>query len=226
MEQNQQPRKADVAKFAELLRRRRRAAPRFSIDAAHYAADVPELLKVCYQHEVERRGRAFRDDEETAGHLQKVAKWLTGGSLKPGLLLYGTPGNGKTTIAQAAAQLINLLYADETDYYNERIGVITISALDLADIAKREESGYLKRIKTAPLLHIDDVGCEPVAVKVWGNEVSPLVEVLYSRYDRQLYTVLTSNLGDEDILRRYGVRIADRFREMFDYIAFENRSYR
>ena len=80
--------------------------------------------------------------------------------------------------------------------------------------------------KTTELLHIDDVGTEPASVKVWGNEVSPLVEILYSRYDNLLYTVITSNLSDEDILPRYGVRIADRFREMFDFLSFDNKSYR
>ena len=80
--------------------------------------------------------------------------------------------------------------------------------------------------KTTELLHIDDVGTEPASVKVWGNEVSPLVEILYSRYDKLLYTVITSNLSDEDILPRYGVRIADRFREMFDFLSFDNKSYR
>ena len=77
------------------------------------------------------------------------------------------------------------------------------------------------------LLCIDDVGTEPASLKVWGNEVSPLVDLLYHRYDRQLFTIITSNLeGDEDIAKRYGVRVADRFVEMFDLIGFDNSSYR
>ena len=51
--------------------------------------------------------------------------------------------------------------------------------------------------------------------------------MLYYRYDNQLFTIITSNLiGDEDIEKRYGERIADRFIEMFDLIGFENKSYR
>ena len=111
-------------------------------------------------------------------------------------------------------------------YSGERKTVITVSALELADIAKQEDGARFARIKNAELLHIDDVGCEPTSVKVWGNEISPLVEVLYHRYDRLLYTVITSNLYEEDILKRYGDRVADRFYEMFDLLSFENKSYR
>ena len=73
---------------------------------------------------------------------------------------------------------------------------------------------------------IDDVGVEPSTIKVWGNEISPFVEVIYHRYDRQLFTIVTSNLDDEELFKRYGPRVADRFAEMFDRIAFENNSYR
>ena len=51
--------------------------------------------------------------------------------------------------------------------------------------------------------------------------------MLYYRYDRQLWTLATSNLvNDGDITRRYGARIADRFSEMFDLLGFDNGSYR
>lgn len=49
---------------------------------------------------------------------------------------------------------------------------------------------------------------------------------LYYRYDRMLITVLTTNLGDEEICTRYGVRIADRMNETFDAIVFKGTSYR
>jgi len=183
------------------------------------------MLTACYRQEVERRGREFQDDEATRKHIASFARWITGGSRKAGLFLYGDPGNGKSTLARAAAQMIRMVYAYE-DRYEDRKGVITVSALDLTDIAKNEEGTRLRKYKQTELLHIDDVGTEPVSVKVWGNEISPLVEILYSRYDAQLYTVITSNLYEEDVFKRYGARIDDRFREMFDFINFENRSYR
>ena len=224
--QQPKPRRVDIVKFGEILQQRKPVIRRFSIDPNHYAADVPEMLKLCYKAEVEKRGRSYRDDEPTQQHIASVAKWLVGeNSRKPGLFLYGGVGNGKTTMTEAMRTLIGLLYGNEYRY-EDRKGVVSVSALELAQIAKDEDGGRMKHLKETELLHIDDVGTEPASVKVWGNEVSPLVEILYSRYDRMLYTVITSNLTDEDILPRYGDRIADRFREMFDFLSIENKSYR
>ena len=101
------------------------------------------------------------------------------------------------------------------------------SETSVTEEKKAEKQELLADLKNTELLCIDDVGTEPASLKVWGNEVSPLVDLLYHRYDRQLFTIITSNLeGDEDIAKRYGVRVADRFIEMFDLIGFDNSSYR
>lgn len=164
----------------------------------------------------------FIDDEATQSHIEKAAKWLTG-NCKPGLLLFGTVGNGKSTLARAIGSLIGILY--ESAYFDQRKTVRTVSALELADIAKNEPERF-NGIKKAELLAIDDVGTEPSVVKVWGNEISPFVDTIYYRYDRQLFTIMTSNLNAEDLANKYGERIADRFTEMFDRIPFINHSYR
>lgn len=180
------------------------------------------MLRECYIDEVVRRGFTFKDDEATAEHLNKAAKWITG-SYKPGLLLYGSVGNGKTTLIRAIRRLIGLLY--DSAYSNERKGIVTVSALELANIAK-EENGRFERIQKSELLAIDDVGVEPSIIKVWGNEISPFVDTIYYRYNRQLFTLMTSNLSEEQLAEKYGERIADRFTEMFDKIHFGNKTYR
>ena len=208
-----------MAKFRELLQKK--ALPeRFKID--RYTEDVPAMLRECYIDEVRRRGRTFQDDQDTADHIAKTAKWLTGGS-KTGLILYGTVGNGKTTLSNAIGRLIGLLY--NSAYSSERKNVLYVSALRLAEIAKNEPE-YFKTLKSCELLAIDDVGVEPSVVKVWGNEISPFVETIYHRYDRQLFTIMTSNLNNDELANKYGERVADRFIEMFDRLPFENKSYR
>ena len=163
------------------------------------------MLRECYRYEVERRGHVFNEDEATKDHIIRTAKWLLGVSTKPGLFLYGEPGNGKTTLARSIVQLIGTLYYSSLS--TERKEVTTIPASALTEAARGEKQDLLNRLKATELLYIDDVGTEPASVKVWGNEVSPLVDLLYHRYDRQLFTVITSNLiGDEDIAQRYGIR--------------------
>lgn len=213
----------NIAEFAKLLRRKSISAARFKVDK--YTEDIPNMLYECYRYQVEKRGHVLKRDEATIDHIRRAARWLLGASPKPGLFLYGEPGNGKTTLAKAIAQLIGILY--DSPYMNERKGVVIIPASSLTEAARGEKQELLNRMKTTELLYIDDVGIEPASLKVWGNEVSPLVDLLYYRYDNQLFTIITSNLiGDEDIERRYGARIADRFIEMFDLIGFENKSYR
>ena len=208
-------------KKMKLQSQERSTSVRFKVDKA--VNDIPAMLFYAYQQEVESRGRRFVDDDATREHVMKAAKWMVSADTRFGLLLYGTTGNGKTTLAKAMQTVINILY--DSPYRDNTIGVTAVSALKLADMAK-DDNQQFRRIRNADLLHIDDVGCEPASIRVWGNELSPLVDILYHRYDEQLYTVITSNLSLEDIFERYGYRIGDRFYEMFDTIAFEGKSYR
>jgi len=216
----QGPQRIDLTRFRAVLQKKASAKERFKVDK--YTEDVPAMLRECYIVEVMRRRMQFIDDEATQSHIEKAAKWLTGNH-KPGLLLHGTVGNGKTTLARAIGSLIGVLY--ESPYSDRRKMVLTVSALELADIAKNQPERF-DNIKKAELLAIDDVGTEPSVVKVWGNEISPFVDTIYYRYDRQMFTIMTSNLKKEELADKYGERIADRFTEMFDRIVFENYSYR
>ena len=76
------------------------------------------------------------------------------------------------------------------------------------------------------ILFIDDLGIEPLIVKSYGNEFAPIEQIIYYRYERQLMTVITSNLLEEQILKTYGQRISDRLEEMFDKIYFGHDSFR
>lgn len=53
-----------------------------------------------------------------------------------------------------------------------------------------------------------------------------MVELLMRRYDRQLFTMVTTNLTPQEIRAKYGDRIADRLNEMMVKIVFPNPTYR
>lgn len=177
---------------------------------------------MCYKSEVERRRIKYIPDENTLEKISKAAKWLCG-DYKVGLLLYGSVGSGKTTLAKAICNLIGILY--NSSLSTERKGVYRVSALNLAK-SVLDDPAYFSRIKNQELLFIDDVGTEPESVKSWGNEFSPVTELIYARYDRQLFTIATSNLNDEEFGERYGLRIADRMEEMFERLHYKQNSYR
>lgn len=207
-------------KFRAALERRGCSTGRFKIDRWS-EENVKGFLYLAYKKNVEDRKSKFIEDEHTMAKIAKAAQWLTG-DYKPGLLIYGGVGNGKTTLAKAICETIGILY--DSAYSNERKGVYRISALEVAKCASDPES--FTRLRNQEMLFIDDVGTEPASVKSWGNEISPVTELLYSRYDRQLFTIMTSNLDDKKLEDRYGLRIADRMNEMFDRLYFTRETYR
>lgn len=184
--------------------------------------DIFEMLFMCYKHEVEKRRIPFQDDKDTRDKVEKAAKWLTG-NYKIGLLLYGSIGSGKSTLGRAISKLIGILF--NSSISSERKGVYRVSALELAKNVT-DDPAYFNKLKNQELLFIDDIGTEPASVKSWGNEFSPVTELIYARYDRQLFTIATSNLKDADFGERYGYRISDRLEEMFERVFYQNKSYR
>ena len=110
---------------------------------------------------------------------------------------------------------------------SEQKRIYRASASQLVEwkLSTKGETEFDKYKKTE-MLSIDDLGIEPITAKLYGNESTPIIDLLYYRYDWRLFTIITSNLDEQGLDTMYGPRIADRFREMFDRIAYTNASYR
>ena len=216
-EQEQEPSIMDINSFISKLKQNN-TQPRFTL--AKYEKLIPEYLTIAYKNRVELRGIEPIMDEYTTTTISDMSRWLVKRP-KVGIMLRGYVGVGKTTLLYAVQDLLTSVY---------KMMKVT-SALEITELAKNDEAAF-KRLQTYPFLGIDDLGVEPQSIKNWGNESNPLIELLSSRYDHQLFTIITTNLivnnGIDDIQTHYGERIADRLREMCNTICYDSKqkSYR
>lgn len=218
-----------MAVLKQLLLDRKTTKARFKLPLTE--GQTRDALRAAVQAEVEYRRQPYRETAELLDYINATATWLQGNG-KFGLMLLGQPGNGKTTLMRAIASLMN--FFEVKNPYGERVYVRNIAATELARI-NRDNYDTFKKICNEPMLAIDDLGQEPNEILDYGNVATPAVDLLCHRYNEQLFTVVTTNLGkrsDDPAQRgntlrgRYGDRIADRFNEMMDFIVFTNGSYR
>mgnify|MGYP002523020038 CR=1 FL=1 len=140
--------------------------------------------------------------------LERVERWMC--QERTGLLLVGSVGTGKSTIAAAMCRC-----------WSDLTTVARYAQCDLiADRIKQDESYKYEVALHKGLLVLDDLGTEAT---VYGQESLPFI--LYRRYERSLPTIITTNLAREGILQRYGERIADRLRT-YDQITLNYPSLR
>lgn len=186
--------------------------------------DAKVYLLAAYQAEVERRHRVFERNEHFDAQLNLITKYLTGGSKKFGLMFCGLCGNGKTTWAKALQLLVsglNLKNPINNLYY-------VFPLCNAKDLAMRIKGNYndWRNVMRYQLIIVDDLGTEPREVMEFGNVYTPLIDLITTRYEEQLYTIFTTNLTPAQLEEKYGKRIVDRLNEMVEKVVFENESYR
>ena len=186
--------------------------------------DARVYLLAAYQAEVERRHKVFERNEHFDAQLNLIAKYLTGGSKKFGLMFCGLCGNGKTTWAKALQLLVsglNLKNPINNLYY-------VFPLCNAKDLAMRSKGNYndWRNVMRYQLMIVDDLGTEPREVMEFGNVYTPLIDLITTRYEEQLYTIFTTNLTPVQLEEKYGKRIVDRLNEMVEKVVFENESYR
>ncbi len=208
------------------------ASPRFSLTRLT-PAEVLETLTLAYRSEVERRGMVYAPRTDTLTALAATARWLTDPDDKPCLLLMGGVGTGKTSLAHAVGQLLDFVRQPipperRASVWDSVYRLNLRHALEIAQTAKDSPERF-ERLKTSPLLGIDDLGQEPVSVMDYGNSRLPAVELIEARYRYRLPTLFTTNLGGKgngSLRAVYGDRTADRLTEICRIVPLTGESFR
>lgn len=204
--------------------------------------ELTQLLTECYALQVQQRGREFILDKTTKENIDSVVWWLKD-SKKPGLLLYGSYGSGKTTMCNAIRILFGAIIMINDEKKNNR-GMFNeadnkamdyisrwikyphmTTASNIVSLASKDPVEYENTTKQQYLI-IDEFGRESIEANNFGTKSEPIIEIIGTRYDRMQTTIVTSNMDDAGIEAKYTGYVSDRFNEIFDKISYENQSYR
>lgn len=190
--------------------------------------DVAEIIRREYQDIINGRGYSLTNKREVDRIIRTAARWLTDYNLRPSLLISGRIGNGKTTLLRAIHRTL------------QRCGEVSSRAFvatDLVYYIQEKPHIYQQMLDdTFKYLLLDDVGEESLEFKMYGNSELPVVRMINGRYLTMMPMIITTNLSDvaerpngvkvNEFEIKYGERIADRMKEMFNRIYIDKTSYR
>lgn len=143
---------------------------------------------------------SLRDNQATRELAKALKRPLPHGARSRIVLLGGGIGTGKTVAAGWRLA--------ETGY-GRFVKATYYAAIDLSN------DGQSKRdaIKATRFLVVDDLGQEPPQLG-WR-----MADLLDTRYDGSGTTIITSNLSDDEIGKRYGAQLIERINERGGYVA-------
>jgi len=191
------------------------------------------------------KGEPLQLDRSEKPIIQNMIRWAIQSpdcewNLKKGIYLFGRTGTGKSMFMSALSYVTEAARLP-TQF---RIAKTALIAKTIQDAAYAEE-GQARRL-AADLQSLytgswcfDDLGedNEPVKVKIWGNDTPIMSPILSHRYDlftlQGTITHATSNLDltstdpeENTIETRYGTRIKDRLKTMFNIVLLDGESRR
>lgn len=138
----------------------------------------------------------------------QIAEWLEDNKGR-GLLLYGSCGLGKTFLTRYVIPAIILKYHNKV-----------VHSFDMTELNKEPDKVLAKH-----LIAIDDIGTEDISIR-FGEKRSVVPEILDAAEKYGKLLLLTSNLGGEDLIKKYGNRTFDRILAVTKRIEFNGKSFR
>ena len=172
-------------------------------------------LWVIYSQLVNVKNPGKEVNDSCIKYLKRIAKWLTTSNSKDSLLIVGSVGNGKTTLLKSVKIYIDNLH--KCDYW--------VTFQTAKELYKNFDIAPTNPYKH-PLYIIDDLGAEPTERIDFGNTVTPMIDIICYRYNRDLPFIATTNIDFYEIENKYDLRIKDRLIEMCDILFIEEDSYR
>ena len=177
-----------------------------------------------------KMNRRFIIDDDNKMFLKLISLYFTdnidfeketNGELRKGLLVYGDCGSGKSSIFDII-QNISLKYNLKPLWFKN------VSVHDVITEYNINGEVVVKRLVTGNI-HFDDLGTEKIA-NSWGVReklMGRILEIRYNNFKKYgIKTFVTTNLSIEEIKKYYGVRVADRLYEMFNFIELMGESRR
>ena len=149
-----------------------------------------------------------------------------------GLFLFGAIGRGKSLTMRLLYEYLKDVAKRYPEYYSKnsnRFGKDWKSASVIANLYANDGLPELgPMLKPYHPLYIDELGREPIPASNYGTRMNVMQFILQMRYDIRSYSIthVTTNLSLDEITEVYGVYIADRCLEMFNFIEFRGESLR
>jgi DNA replication protein DnaC len=139
----------------------------------------------------------------------------------PGVIIQGKIGCGKSTVMkiwfEATRQMCNA-------------NMMYLTAREFLAMYGTDGEELFLQMKNIEILCLDDIGTEQPMVNSYGTKYDPISELLQFRYDawefKRFRTYLTTNLDAGMRQKRYGERLNDRFKKMFNTVTFKGESKR
>ncbi|MEO1263936.1 MAG: hypothetical protein AAFZ15_34340 [Bacteroidota bacterium] len=229
---NRQPQSGDImARVAALvLRPQKRLSQAMDYeDARKYVFEIGKL-------KLAERGRVWEVDEYNRGVITETIKYFICDpscehDLNKGLFFFGGVGRGKTFLMEVMQVFCEAARIGQRQYLNVSTIDVVQKAKDYSEASRKDGNNPLSYYSDpGKVFCFDDLGAEPGTVKVYGNETAAMETILTKRYQRFIngfcLTHVTSNCTPDDLEKRYGTRLADRFNEMFNFILIGGESRR
>jgi len=180
------------------------------------------------------KNKTFTIDNNNKNFLNQLCRYFTqdeafetihNGDLNKGLFIYGNSGTGKTS----SLTIINQISKKYT-LKNLWFPIIETSEVVMKFNTEKNKDYVIKYYSNGNYM-LDDLGSEPFAsnIFIYGKE-DIFIRILEARYiqfiTKGTKTYITSNLTLQEIKKRYGLRIEDRFIEMFNILKLDGESRR